>query len=310
LQAHPGGFYFFTAMQYSKKPLSIASQIARLKQRGLVINDVPFAENKLSNISFYRLRAYTYPFQNNTDPNHPFTRTISFEEIIGFYEFDRDLRLLIFDAIERIEIALRTKIIYYYAMTHGSHWFENKSLFRNQTYFSNDLATLDKEIGRSDEEFIKHYKNAYTSPLRPPAWMSLEVATFTTLSKLFQNLSRSPEKKMVAKRFGVDLLILENWMQVLSNVRNICAHHSRLYNRTFSQSLILPLKTFNNKWINNRSIDNAKMYAVICAIFYLLDRIINDNFKEKIKDLFCKYPDVKPVLLNFPNNWQNEPIWN
>lgn len=297
-------------MQFTKKPLSIADQIVKLSGRGLNIQDVPFAESKLSHISYYHLRAYTYPFQNNTDSDHPFTRAISIEEILSFYEFDRDLRLLIFDAIERIEIALRTKIVYHFALAHGSHWFENKALYRNWNYFANDIASLDKEIDRSDEEFIRHYKKKYTNPLRPPAWMSLEVATLTTLSKLFQNLTRSPEKKIVAKSFGLDFLILENWMHVLSNVRNICAHHCRLYNRTLSQSLVIPIYTFNNKWISTNSIDNAKIYAVICAIIYLLDRINNSyDIRTRMNALFAKYPDVNPALLNFPSNWQNEPLW-
>lgn len=298
------------AMQYTKIPLSTAHQIAKLSGRGLVINDVSFAEKKLSNISYYRLRAYTYPFQNNNNPKHPFIKTISLEGIINFYEFDRDLRLLVFDAIERIEIALRTRIVYHFAMKHGSHWYENKSLYRNTNYFTNDITTLDKEIDRSDEKFIKHYKKKYASPLRPTAWMSLEVATLTTLSKLFQNLSRSPEKKMVAKSFGIDFLILENWMHVLSNVRNICAHHSRLYNRTLSQSLVLPAYTFHNKWITNTTIDNSKMYAVICTVIYLLDRINNSHdLRIRIHELFSRYPIVNPALLNFPTNWKDEPLW-
>lgn len=297
-------------MHYFKAPLSISDQISRLSGRGLIISDVQFAERKLSNISFYRLRAYTYPFQNNLDPNHPFIKKVTFEEIISFYEFDRDLRLLVFDAIERIEIALRTRIVYYYALTKGSHWFEDITLFRNSSFFAKDLDSLDKEIGRSEEEFIKHYKNKYISPERPPAWMSLEVATLTTLSKMFQNLARSPEKKTIAKSLGLDFRVLENWMHVLSNVRNICAHHSRLYNRTLSQSLVLPTHTNGNIWINNRIVDNAKIYAVLSAMVYLLDRINGvHDFRNRLFLLFAKYPDVESRLLNFPVNWKQEAFW-
>lgn len=276
----------------------------------MIIADVSYAEKILSNISYYRLRAYTYPFQDNTNSAHLFTRKITFEEIISFYEFDRDLRLLVFDSVERIEIALRTRIVYYYSMSHGSHWFENKNLYRNWNFFNNDIASLDKELDRSEEEFIKHYKNKYSSPLRPPSWMSLEVATLTTLSKMFQNLSRSPEKKMIAKSLGLDFLILENWMHVLSNVRNICAHHSRLYNRTLPQSLMLPSNTFGNKWIRDYTVDTAKMYVVLCAIVYLLDRINeNHNFRLKLQTLFAGQPGVNSRLLNFPADWKNEPLW-
>ncbi len=297
-------------MQYTKLPLNIEDQIKKLVERGLTIHDSALAATKLSNISYYRLRAYTYPFQNNSDPNHPFIKHISFEEIISLYEFDRDLRLLVFDAVERIEIALRTRIIYHYALTHGSHWYENKSLYRNWNYFNNDITTLDKEIDRSEEEFIKHYKNKYSSPLRPPSWMSLEVATLTTLSKMYQNLIRSPEKKAISKSFGLDIYILENWMHVLSNVRNICAHHSRLYNRTLSQAIVLPSFTHGYLWIENDHIDNAKMYAVLCSIVFLLDRINGKNdFRVRLNDLFARHQMVQPLLLNFPTNWNNEPFW-
>ncbi|OFX19897.1 MAG: hypothetical protein A2033_00420 [Bacteroidetes bacterium GWA2_31_9] len=297
-------------MQYNKPPLSIAAQISNLKKRGLIIDNIEFAENTLKFISYYRLRAYTYPFQNNSNSEHNFIYKISFEEIIKLYEFDRDLRLITFNAIERIEIALRTLIIYNYAISYGSHWFENKALYRNLHFYKNDMALLYKEIERSDEVFIKHYKLTYSNPLQPPAWMSLEVATLTTLSKIFQNLARSNEKKRIAKSLGLDFIILENWMHVLSVVRNICAHHSRLYNRTLSQSLILPSNTFNNNWISNINIDNSKIYAVICAMIYLLDKILPSNdFRKMFSDLFVKYDIIDPKLLNFPNNWQSELFW-
>lgn len=298
-------------MQYTKPPLSIADQISKLSQRGLQINDVSFAENTLKHISYYRLRAYTYPFQDNNDPNHPFIHPVSFQEIINLYEFDRDLRLIIFNAIERIEISLRTLIVYNFAMSFGSHWYEEPTLYRNQFYFTNDLASLDKELSRSEEEFIKHYFQKYNDPFRPPAWMTLEVATFTALSKLYQNLVMCAEKKAVAQYLGLKPMILENWMHVLSNVRNICAHHSRIYNRTFPQAIQFPTYTFGNLWLPaNSAFNNSKMYAVLSAMTYLLDRIIpGHGFRKKISDLFNKYPNVHPKVLKFPAGWKNENFW-
>ena len=89
-------------MNYNKPAITIQDQIAKLKSRGLVISDDDKATSYLSNISFYRLRAYTFPFQDNTDPNHPFIQKISFEEIINLYVFDRQFRLFVLDAIEKI----------------------------------------------------------------------------------------------------------------------------------------------------------------------------------------------------------------
>ena len=116
-------------MQYNKKPLDISAQIGLLKRRGLMFKDEDRSAHYLSNISYYRLRAYTYPFQDNTDEDHPFNRKIYFEDVIGLYVFDRKLRILVFDAIEKIEIALRAKIVYNFSLANGSHWHENGDLY-------------------------------------------------------------------------------------------------------------------------------------------------------------------------------------
>ncbi len=175
---------------YTKKPLPIADQVARLKQRGLVFDDESKAFAYLFNISYYRLRAYTYPFQENgEDSEHNFTRKdIHFKDIIDLYCFDRRLRSLIFNAIEKIEVAVRTKIVQVYAESTGdSHWYDDESLYR---FGYDDLMDhIDADVNRSNEDFIKHYKSKYNNPPMPPSWMALEVVPFATLSRLFQSLS-------------------------------------------------------------------------------------------------------------------------
>ena len=123
-------------MKYSKQPITIHMQIEKLKNRGLRFLDEKNAENYLSNISYYRLRAYTYPFQNNENPEHPFSQKINFEDIISLYVFDRRLRLLVFNAIEKIEIALRTQIIYNYSLEYGVFWHLKPELYSNAAYFA------------------------------------------------------------------------------------------------------------------------------------------------------------------------------
>ena len=155
---------------YTKKPLSIKTQVSRLENRGLIIDDENLAGDYLSNISYYRLRAYTYPFQNNSDSeaNHIFIRDdIHFKDIIDLYCFDRRLRSLIFNAIEKIEVALRTKIVQTYSEATGnSHWYEDESLFKDDFYRGNDgsqifrynqlIEDIEHEVDRSNEDFIKH----------------------------------------------------------------------------------------------------------------------------------------------------------
>jgi len=152
-------------MQYSKLPISIKEQIERLKTRGLIIKDEQKATQYLSTISYYRLRAYTFPFQNANDTNHSFVGDISLEEIIEVYNFDRKLRILVFDAIERIEISFRTQMIYRWSINYGSHWHLDSFLFRDTNRFDNYVSTLEHEIKRSHETFIKHYLAKYNEPV-------------------------------------------------------------------------------------------------------------------------------------------------
>jgi len=168
-------------MKYSKQPISIQDQISKLKSRGLQFADEAKAAHYLSNISFYRLRAYTYPFQDNHDPEHPFIKPVSFEEILRLYVFDRQMRLLLFNALEKIEIAFRTQIIYEYAMAHGPFWHLNPALYNKPLFFVDHIASLQKEIDRSKETFIEHYKATYSDPKEPPAWMALEVSSMGLL---------------------------------------------------------------------------------------------------------------------------------
>lgn len=133
-------------MNCTKNPLTLNEQLEKLKSRGLTINDHNKAKYYLSNISYYRLRAYTYPFQDNSDPNHPFLVDISFEDIINIYVFDRHLRLIIFNIIEKIEVAIRTKIIYYYSLIYGSHWYENPIHFKDHQNFNKNINKLYEEI--------------------------------------------------------------------------------------------------------------------------------------------------------------------
>ena len=201
-------------IDYTKKPLTLAEQVARLKQRGLVFDDESEATAYLFNISYYRLRAYTYPFQENgEDSEHTFTRKdIHFKDIIDLYCFDRRLRSLIFNTIEKIEVAVRTKIVQVYAESTGdSHWFNDESLYR---FGYDDLMDrIDADVNRSNEDFIKHYNSKYDNPSMPPSWMALEVVSFATLSRLFQSLRLDSRKEYITEQFGLKkVAILENWL--------------------------------------------------------------------------------------------------
>lgn len=122
---------------------------------------------------------------------------------MALYTFDRRLRLVVFDAVERIEIALRTQIIHQMSLSNGSHWNLNSSLYKNKSKYNQHIKTLCKEIGRCNETFIDHYKRKYSKPQDPPCWMSLEVTSIGLLYLLFQNLKNGKEKKAITHHFGL-----------------------------------------------------------------------------------------------------------
>lgn len=301
------------SMEYKKPFISIENQIIELKNKGLVIEDDIAAYNFLSNVSYYRLRAYTYPYQDNSNPNHPFLKTIKFEEINALYEFDSKIRILIFQAIEKIEIAIRTQIIYQMAKKHGSHWHTNPRIFKSYQKFIQHLNKLYSEIERSDEEFIIHYSKNYKIPEMPPCWMSLEVCSMGFLSKMFVNIVESKEKNEIAKSFGLKKSEhLENWLYCLSILRNHCAHHSRIWNRRFSGHMFLPYNTYNpflSKVIIS-SIHRNKLFSSLSVIKYLLDIIDKNNcFKKDIIKLLKSCDLINLKEMGFREDWENYPIW-
>jgi abortive infection bacteriophage resistance protein len=298
-------------MKYDKLPLSVQDQISKLKGRGLSFQNEQKAASYLSNISFYRLRAYTFPFQDNSNPNHPFTTPVSFEEIMKLYVFDRKFRLLVLDAIEKIEISIRTQITYNWALAYGSHWHLDENLFRHSNKFSSDNIRLHQEVDRSVETFIAHYKKKYTIPKDPPCWMSLEVSSLGLVSLIFRNLKNGPEKKAVTKYYGLrDVGVLESWMHSFSNIRNVCAHHGRLWNRRLTAHIKLPTNPIN-QFVDNKKLYPYKIYPALCCIKYVLDIISpGHTFNIKLIEFMKTCPLAQEKEMGFPKDWLTEKFWN
>lgn len=309
---------------YNKIPLSFEDQIELLKNRGLTFNNEPKALAYLKEISYYRLSAYFLPYQKVKDT---FNKGIDFNQIIKTYSFDRELRLLIFDCIERIEIAIRTQIIYSMAHTYNdSHWQDNPSLFITPYYnkvgtlidsFSSLQTIISKAKSvRTPEVFIKHYTNTYSKPSNPPSWMCLELLTMGELSHLYRGLKNKSDKKRIASFFDVHPTVFTSWLHTLTYVRNLCAHHSRLWNRDLAiepEKLLKPV----GDWISPRFENNKRVFYFLCVLKYLLLRANPGNsLKDKLDNLFTKYPMVPIQFLGIPSDgngklldWKEESIW-
>jgi abortive infection bacteriophage resistance protein len=298
---------------YSKPPLVIADQIKKLKERGLLINNIPFAEQYLINVGYYRLSGYWITMQSDK-VNHIFKPNSTFENVISIYQFDRELRLLLFEIIERIEIALRTKMVYYLSLEINPWWFEDSNNFKNTVAHTETLMSIDRELQQTKEEFItQHYLKYHTDTRRPPAWKTLNITSFGTISKLYGNLAdKMMAKDSIARDFGtVNRSFLPGWLQSITQIRNICAHHGRIWNKNLpSKPKLLPKPP--NKWIKNVPpyAEQNKLYIHICCMKYLFDTLdTNSTLSQRFQQLFKKYPNIDPAALGFQKDWEQEPLW-
>ncbi|MBP3726973.1 MAG: Abi family protein, partial [Bacteroidaceae bacterium] len=227
-------------MRYNKQPTDITTQLAMLKQRGLIVSDEDTALKQLASISYFRLASYWKIFETD-EATHQFANGTCLEDVISLYTFDRELRSIIFTAIQDIEVALRTRIIHFFSMTHGAFWFMDVSKFNNRNIFQTCLDNIQVELSRSKEEFLQEHFAKYSSPSMPPVWKTLEVVSFGNLSKLYANMKDVEVKKLVAKSVGLpQYTYLESWMRSLTVLRNCCAHHARTWNRRYPTMPQLP----------------------------------------------------------------------
>lgn len=239
----PGGYFFVgLAMRYDKPALSIADQAVRLKQRGLQFTDDARVQHYLTHIGYYRLSAYWLPFEqpaaNGQPRNHQFQPGTTFEQVLSLYIFDRQLRLLVMEAIERIETAIRTHWAHALAMRHGPHAHMDANLFKSPWQHASDIARMASDLQDSSETFIAHYRRQYGDPYLPPIWAVVETLTLGALSRWFKATKDTEAKHEVAKSLSMPTIeVLEQVLHALTPVRNVCAHHGRLWNRRFTLQL-------------------------------------------------------------------------
>jgi abortive infection bacteriophage resistance protein len=292
---------------YDKPPLTYLEQVDRLKSRGLIINSEEKAIHLLENISYFRLSGYWYPLLSDKQM-HVFKPGANLETAFRIYCFDRELRKVILSEIEKIEIAIRAKMIYIMSHSQGPFWLEHPELFYNSVLHQNTLTKIRNEFERCDEEFITAFKNKYSNSF-PPNWMLLEIASFGSLSILYHNLKPGTDKRAIAHYFGLADSIFGTWLHSIVYLRNICAHHSRVWNRVLSISPSFPRKP-HKQWIINTQVPNNRMYFTLSIIGYLLQTINpKHTFPQKVNDLFARYPIVDIKAMGFPEDWRLEPLW-
>lgn len=282
-------------------------------------HDEQLAKNYLSRVSYFRMK---YFWINMIDKrSDDFKEDVYFENVIEQYEFDKSLRQILFNAIETLEVGLRTRIISTLSLSTGTGlWYLDENLFENKDYHEEFVLDLKYEFGRSTEpfarDFIRDNDNWDEYSLdgdNPDAWMIIETATFGTLSKMYKNLkAQSPLQSAIANEFGLySSKELSSWLEAISVLRNAVAHHSRLWYRIFPKKPV-NIKNHRDKWLHQQMTDDQRMraFGVSSCLLYLINTLDSANtMKEEIHALLSKYPKIPVYMLGFTDNWKENPIW-
>jgi abortive infection bacteriophage resistance protein len=305
-------------MIYNKPSLSFAEQITLLESRNMVCRDHALLLHWLKTVGYYRLSAYWLYFEEQAPSEKTrskcFKPNTHFEDIIELYIFDRKLRLLCLEAIERIEIALRTTWVYHLSQHAGAHAHLDSDNFNSGYEHIKSLARLGSNIESNKKESVKHYHNKYQKPYMPAIWVVAETMTFGQLIE-WQNITNSQKfHEEVAQLLGIKKDQVYGTLKHLRFVRNTCAHHERVWNIRVYTKLpnIMAIKNSTQeftKYGGEKALDD-RIYNTLVLLIYLLEQQgYPTSFAARVSALLNTMPRQYRTAMGFPYDWYKRPIW-
>ncbi len=331
---------------YTKPYKNVADQLFLLTSRGMEITDMAAASACLGRIGYYRLSGYWYPFRKSHVSANPvtgrqlldpvtqrpqivveddFRKGTTFQQVMDLYVFDKRLWLLFLDAIERIEVALRVDIALLLgsrdawahrnpSQLHGN--FSKKIDARTGlSEYQKWLARLDSTFSRSKDEFVKHFKKKYAGE-KPPIWIAIELWDFGMLS-IFLSGMKIADQELLASKYDLPRAdMLRSWARNINHVRNICAHHNRLWNRSPADQ-ISPPKPGEIAELEHLTCDltaQSRIYATAAALQFLLKKINpTSSWGARLKshcESFSPSIEVNLSQAGFPPKWEQLFLWS
>lgn len=244
------------------------------------------AKHYLNNISYYHLSGYFKPFQNDDT----FFEKTTFEEVLNLYFFDRKLRLLFLNGLERIEKSFKAQFIYQLSTKYGAHCLTESKTFEKHS------SKVKESLLKSKEPFIKNFREKYSNE-HPPIWMLIEILSFGEILNIFITSLDNDDRKTISRFFGLGWPYLFTWLENLREVRNICAHYSRLWNRKITKHLKrgdqYPELQYDNHVFDSIIISSILLKKVSPSYDWLLE----------IRELIQEYK-ISLKKIGFPENWE------
>ncbi|MDD5135261.1 MAG: Abi family protein [Phycisphaerae bacterium] len=288
-------------MRYIKPPLTFQQQVELLKSRGLIVPDIKKAIHVLEHINYYRLSVYFHPYQVQKDAFEP---GVTLEDILYLYEFDRRLRNLLSEGLARIEISAKTQIAYYIALKYGAFGHLNNTNFNFKQPLvhithAEWLTKVRESVKHSHETFKKHFFTKYDDK-DLPIWMAIELMSFGQVSRLYRGMHKHNRQDIARGYFKIDQRLMSSWLHTIVYIRNLCAHHSRIWNRKLAIRPLLDRK--DRDW---EGIDHSRIFSVLLLIKNMMH--FRDKWNEwsgKLLILLGEFSEVDTSNMGFPENWR------
>ena len=279
-----------------KQPTSFEEQLKKIEKRGCIIGDKTWAKEVLKQINYYRLTAYFLPYK---DVDETYVKGTTFNNMYRTYEFDRKLRQLLFSVIEEIEIMLRAQISYYYAHKYGSLGYTDKNNFNKKHNHKRFLEQIEKDIqSNKNQPMVKHHKEHYDGNF--PIWVVVELFTIGQLSFFYSDMIRADKKAIAKNLYGTTDKNVESWIKCLTDLRNFCAHYSRLYNANL---VSIPATPDGFSYYLKRKVFD---YIVVLKFLYFDKIKWSNEVVLQIETLIEEYSDsIELERIGFPENWKS-----
>jgi len=280
-----------------KQPTTYEQQIEKLRLRGCQVTDVSFCTKVLSQVNYYRLSAYFLPFKK---PDENYLPGTNFNDIYRIYEFDRELRNLLFAAIEEVEIYLRAQFAYFHSHKYGVIGYLNPANYNNRHRHDKFQKLIETEIQNNKKVlFVQHHLANYGGQF--PFWVITELFTFGMLSYFYNDMLITDQKHLARELFKTVPKNLISWLRCCTDLRNICAHYGRLYFRIFTA---IPANLPDLEKNAER-----RLFGVILALKELYPNVNkwNDEIYEKLKNIMAFYSSVINLdHIGFPADWETK----
>ncbi|MFF1539622.1 Abi family protein [Microbacterium sp. NPDC058269] len=327
-------------VEYTKPWMSIRQQVAQLQGRGLIVDDEAAAEQLLEEVGYYRLTGYLYPSRQSErltdDRGRALTRVLSayrpnthLEHAAALIAFDRALRLHVLEAVERIEVSLRTQVGYILGQTSAFAHLDERVFTPAFTASSVDPGTgaltsrhaewmrrVDERRASSKEAFVEHFRRKYDDQM--PIWALTEILELGHLARLYRGLQNDLATR-IAHHYAVpSKTILASWIASTNYVRNVAAHQARLFNRKLVDAPTRPKNDAVPVLAHLRDDGAPKqdfgLYNSLAVIAYLLRSIDGSgDWTRRLKELVATFPSVPHLgidSMGFPNGWTQLELWN